>query len=234
MNHYIKTILLISTLVLLLSVNLCEANELEYEIGEIHYRIENNKAVITNYTGNDKILFIPKQLNGYEVAKIDSFAFANNNLIWTVILSDSIIEIGEYAFYMSSLRNIVLPYSLQYIGVGAFSGSHLTSLYLPPSVTDIGEHICRNCFSLRSVKIEANISILPEGSFFECINLYDVQLPDCLEMIGFEAFYFCIELESIEIPQNTNYIDETAFFDCKMLMNNPAMKEYVIYVECDE
>ena len=93
MNHYIKTILLISTLVLLLSVNLCEANELEYEIGEIHYRIENNKAVITNYTGNDKILFIPKQLNGYEVAKIDSFAFAFCVNLTSVIVPASVTKI---------------------------------------------------------------------------------------------------------------------------------------------
>lgn len=238
MKHCLRIqLLLIGSIVLCLSQAFCEADEFaqDSELWGIHYRIENNKSIITSYTGNDQVLFIPKQLNGYEVVKIDSFAFANNELIWMIILPNSIIEICDYAFHMSSLRSIVLNDSIQYIGVGAFSGSHLTSLYLPPSVMDIGDHICRNCASLRSVRIDANIQTIPKSAFFECINLYDIQLPECLETIETEAFYNCKELEFIVIPKNTSYIDGTAFYDCWNLKDNPVMEDYIICgEECNE
>lgn len=191
------------------------------------YRIENNNAFITGYTGNEEVLIIPSQIGDYNVLCIDKLAFANNDKIWTVILPETVTEIREYAFHQSSIRNIILPNSLQSIRDGAFSDSRLTSVYLPTSVTEMGVSVFDSCFFLRSVKIDAHIKEIPYRSFFECICLFDVELSDSIEAIGEEAFYFCKELFFIDIPQNVHLIDDTAFFGCEELCNHPLLKEYI-------
>ena len=221
--------------VLILSCFPCSVNASNGISNHLLYRIENNTVIITGYTGNDKVLVIPCQIDDRDVVCIDEMAFTKNEEIWAVILPQTVTEIRAYAFHYSGLREIVLPKSLQCIGNGAFSNSHLTSIYLPPSVTKIGSNVFASCFSLRSVKIDAPIQRIPYRTFFECICLYDVALPDTLEAIEEEAFYFCRELRFINIPKVVSFIDDSAFYDCKELWDHPILKNYTgDYSDYDE
>lgn len=220
-------IIALAILILVLIPGLAdEESEILETNDHLLYRIENNTAVITGYTGDEKVLVIPTRIDDYDVVCIDKRAFISNEKIWTVILPQTVTEIREYAFHQSSLRNIVLPNSIKRIEDGVFSDSHLTSIYLPSSVTEIGDAVFDSCYSLRSVKIDGQIKKIPHLTFFECICLYDVDLPECLEAIEEEAFYFCRELRFIDIPQGVSFIDDTAFFDCKELWDHPVLKDY--------
>ena len=59
----------------------------------------NNGAItITGYTGPVGAVVIPAATNGYPVTSIGNLAFEDNENITSVIIPDSVIKIGGYAF----------------------------------------------------------------------------------------------------------------------------------------
>jgi hypothetical protein len=79
--------------------------------------------VITKYTGGDKVVNIPPQINGKPVTGIGSRAFANNNLE-SVAIPTGITVILEGVFERKSLKNITFHNKVTNIGDGAFIGEN--------------------------------------------------------------------------------------------------------------
>lgn len=60
-------------------------------------------------------------------------------IIKSVIIPNSVKEIGNYAFYeCNSITNIVLPSSLETIGEGVFCGCNLSEFIIPKNVEKLG------------------------------------------------------------------------------------------------
>lgn len=86
------------------------------------YTLEDGKAVITGFTGNDEHIVIPAKIDGIEVYGIAASAFEDYQ-IKSVIISDGVEVIDWFAFYRCSyLESITIPASVRRIGHSAFEG----------------------------------------------------------------------------------------------------------------
>ena len=96
-----------------------------------HYRVENGGAVITGYTGNTALLSIPATLDGLPVTAIGEHAFERASLT-AVILPDSVVSIGWFAFYeCQNLAGVTLPATVSSIGYAVFDGCSALVLRCP-------------------------------------------------------------------------------------------------------
>ena len=79
---------------------------------------------------------VPESYRGKPVKEIGRSAFSYEWNLTSVILPDTIEEIGPLAFEESSLEEITLPNGLQRIGLGAFSNTKIKKLIIPEGVTE--------------------------------------------------------------------------------------------------
>jgi len=83
---------------------------------------------------------------GNEVTYVSNYAFANSH-IDSIVIPDSVTEIGEYAFYKcTNLSKVTLGSGLKKLGAGVFQTSDgtesvLTEITIPPNVEDIASHV---------------------------------------------------------------------------------------------
>jgi hypothetical protein len=91
---------------------------------------------ISGYTGNPPAtLVIPSQIDGVVVQAIGANAFANQTVITTVVIPNSVISIGASAFQdIATLTNLTLGSGLTIIGDNAFKGcTSLSKIFAYPS-----------------------------------------------------------------------------------------------------
>lgn len=111
---------------------------------------------------------------GEGVRNVGDFAgFGCPNLI-DVKLSESISEIGKYAFYNSKLTEIDIPSSVSKIGYAAFCNSKLTKIDIPLSVTEIDDCAFECCYELTVVTITKNTDSIGNNVFNKCTSLRQV------------------------------------------------------------
>ncbi len=95
------------------------------------YRLENNEAIITGYSGGATILRIPATLDGHPVVAIGERVFENKDIA-AVVLPEGLREIGWFAFYgCAGLSNITIPASVTNIGYAVFDGCADLHIYCP-------------------------------------------------------------------------------------------------------
>lgn len=97
--------------------------------------------------------------------EIGESAFFNTS-INRVVLSEGVKVIHKFAFNLGSIMEIVLPNSLEFIGAGAF-------LY---------------CICLEKVNIPPNVKYIGESAFSGCCALEEVCVPPSVTHIGTAAF----------------------------------------------
>jgi hypothetical protein len=91
-------------------------------------------------------------------------------------IAKTVTHIGYRAFSGSnSLKNITLPFALEYIDEGLFEGcSLLEKVYLPFNLKQIGAMAFMNCSSLKSIFIPLSVTYIPNyinQTFYGCQNL---------------------------------------------------------------
>ena len=154
--------------------------------------------------------------------------YLNGLLITDLVIPNSVMSIGNYAFY---------------------NCSGLTSVTIPNSVTSIGEDAFYGCSGLKEVHISdlATWCKIGFGSYFAnplyyAHNLYlngslitDLVIPNSVTSIGNYAFYGCSGLTSVTIPNSVTSIGNYAFYNCSGLKyiislpnTPPTIKSYTI------
>lgn len=118
------------------------------------FQVENGVLTFdeTRYTGG-AVLTIPESIGGQRVTSLAERCFVGCGSFETVILPDTLTEIGADAFYeCSRLRGIFLPAGIQQIGDGAFYGCQsLEAICIPETVTFIGVAALSHCVRLRHI-----------------------------------------------------------------------------------
>ena len=141
------------------------------------------------------------------------------SIVKNVILGNSVVSIGTYAFYnCSNLTSIHIPESVTSIGDYALrSCKSLSSIYIPEGVTSIGNYAFYYCTSLTSVYIPKGVTSIGERVFEQCSSLTSVYIPEGVTSIGRYAFNYCTSLTSVNIPEGVTSIGERVFERCTSL-----------------
>ena len=161
-----------------------------------------------------------------------------NEAVKSVVISDGVTSIGEYAFSgCTGLTSIAIPDGVTSIGDYAFSGcSSLTSVTIPDSVKNIGYGAFGDVLNIvysgtasgspwgaRVVNGYIENGLVYEDSsktkLLACPSSREgtVVIPNSVTSIGAGVFYDCSSLTSVTIPGSVTSIGDSAFCGCRNL-----------------
>ena len=166
--------------------------------------------------------------NSYQVTTISDYCFANNNLIKTVNIPDTVTSIGEKAFYnCSNLEKINISSYVTYIGDNAFDNclklkkitsinenglilsenDNLNSFDIPSNITEIGENVLNGWDKLNNLTINEPIKIIDDNSITNNPLLNYVTINIVLDDLGDNVFSECLLLTSLNLTESTSGIN---------------------------
>ena len=187
-----------------------------YTEGNFTYTVDdNNNATITAYADkNATSITIPSTINGYTVTNIGNNVFQNFTALTSVNIPEGVTTIGSYAFYnCTALTNMNIPNSVTTIGQYAFYSCKLTKVEIPDSVINLGGGAFSYCYSLKSVELSSNASILNNSVIFNnCTSLETVIFSKNIKRVGCGVFSNCSNLKDVYYTGTINewrniYID---------------------------
>lgn len=199
----------------------------EYTYGDYRYAISGDKAMITGYTGDASLIFLPYEVNGYVVESIGNSAFCGNEHLRGISMQSSVKEIADYAFYECTNLSIVRikGEGLERIGREAFRGcENLEDITLPSSIKECGGLIFYECKNLKTAgPTSGNYNVklgftetIPDG-LLESSYLEEITIPDTVKNLGVGAFSGCEKLKKIKLSSVTTVIPNSAFNNCRSL-----------------
>ncbi len=186
---------------------------------------------VTGFNGSTAEVNIPSEINGVPVTIIGDYVFAYcYSKLTSITIPDSIITIGEYAFYMCSrLTNVTIPDSVTTVGEGAFACCYgLTSIIIGDGVITIGANAFDECYELGIITIGNSVTTIGGGAF-GCGAVTSITIPDSVTTIGDGAFYGCSNLTSIDIPDSVTHIENHAFSACSSLTSITVSEDNEFY-----
>ncbi|MBQ2988474.1 MAG: leucine-rich repeat domain-containing protein [Clostridia bacterium] len=190
-------------------------------------------------TCTDVNIVIPATIDGYRVTAIGSFAFGNSPDVIEIVIPDTVIWIGDYAFRGCRIRELIIPDSVVSVGnnialqcaelAHVVLGDGLTSLpriggrnslksiVIGNGITSIDALFFSEFKTLESVTLPTGLTHIGERAFEYCEKLNAIILPEGLTEIGYAAFLGCESLKTLMIPSTVTNIGERAFFSCRAL-----------------
>lgn len=189
----------------------------EFKHGGIHYKILNENSVET-FRNSSSLpqgeVIIPAQVeyNGktYNVTKIGNATFYGAKEITSVVLPDTITEIGHQGFmYCEKMETINLPNSILKIGNSAF-------------------HFCK---SLKKVVLPNQVTELPQNAFDDCNSIQTITFPKSFRKIGYWTFGQLYSLKEMILETPTPPIlHELSFPNTPKDGHRVGMKEVIVRV----
>jgi hypothetical protein len=164
------------------------------------------------------------------LVKIGGNAFYKQKLLSSIIIPDSVVEIGSGAFadcYDDGIRNfknipptglksVTLSKNLSIVESSAFSGCCLlASVTIPQGVKVIGYGTFANCKSLKSIVIPDSVTEIGRGAFGGT-GLDTLTLSKGITIIPSGAFTET-NLKTLVIHEGVTKIESSAFSDCTAL-----------------
>ena len=186
------------------------------ESGDFKYDVyENNTAVISGYTGNDKDIVFPDTVDGYPVVgigKIDFRSRFKSKKITVKTGSNTLFISGSSFDYCYGIKKVVLNEGLTVIFRSAFGfAESLTEIIFPSTLEEIGDSAFYDCKKLKTLDLsKTKLRKISAGCFAECADTEKVILPETVCRIEKEAFFRDKSLADINIPRALTEIDTTA------------------------
>ncbi len=183
----------------------------------LYYNAENLSCSSSpfNYTSVSNIVFSDK------IKRIQYGLLSEIKTIESLTLPDSITEIGEKAFYKSSIKNIKLSSGLIVIENSAFAETNIKieGNALPDGLRIIGDNAFSKNNGIEELYIPDSVVDIATGSFSDCANLKKVRMSSNVKLIASKAFYNCSALEEFTWNSDVKLIADYAFYNCKALKN---------------
>jgi len=157
-----------------------------------------------NYRNGHPNVYNDKERNSWEVIivlpgvkVIPTSNFHGCKNIKTVIMSDTVKRIEDYAFYFCfCLAFVKLSRNLEYLGEYSFSCCSLTSIYIPPSCRKIGQYAFLECEGLIILQV-------PQQTF---VSKWIISRSRLMDRSPFE-----LELQYERIVRKVYYKQESTF-----------------------
>ncbi|MGE8037593.1 leucine-rich repeat protein, partial [Lysinibacillus sp. NPDC093692] len=166
-----------------------------------------NGVAIEEYYGEKKDVVIPDEINGESVVEIGNKAFYKK-YITSVTIPSSVTTIGDSAFASNLLKRVEIPSNVTTIGDSAFASNLLKRVEIPSSMTMIGNSVFASNL-LTNVEIPSSVTTIGEMAFYHN-ELKSVNIPPNVTTIGEQAFKIN-KLESVEIPSSVTTIEKGVF-----------------------
>lgn len=215
--------------------------ERDYTIGDevsaegFEYSIVNGTVEITGYVGSETRIAIPTRINGLPVTAIAPYAFSGKTQLTKVVLPDTLITIGDFAFADCTglTGGLIFPDSITSIGNNAYyrcSGLYGT-VKLPASLITIGNEVFDGCGATGNtglhgpLDIPANVVSIGSYAFHDC-SFESLILPEGLKIIGDGAFAWNEKIAcDLVIPSTVESIGARAFQNCSQLTGSIVIPE---------
>ena len=157
---------------------------------DFKYKIFDRYISISEYIGKDTTVNIPDTIEGLPVFIIEESAFAKNEIVTSISMTDNIVQIDKSAF--EGCKN-------------------LTSLTLSKNLNDISDNMCRDCESLKNITIHHGIKSIGANAFNNCNSFTEIAIPSTVGNIGMGAFQKCQNAKTILVMDGTLYDEEGTY-----------------------
>lgn len=156
-----------------------------------------------------------------------NYTYYNSSLKKDITETYVVTAIAKSAFsYCDSLISVMLPNTITNIGHDAFRESGLTSIRIPESVDTIYYQMFLDCKYLKDVTIPSNVKSIQRKSFMNCTSLQTITFPDSITTIEHQMFDGCTQLSSVILPQGIDSIAFAAFANCI------SLEEFILPDSC--
>lgn len=143
------------------------------------------------------------------VISIGDYAFFNNS-ITTLTIPNSVTTIGKYAFCENKITTLTIPNSVTTIGDRAFGHNEITTLTIPDSITSIGDSVFF-ANKITTVNIPNSVTSIGDHAF-GCNNITTLTIPDSVTVVGDHAFRFN-NITTLKLSNSVISIGDAAFDD---------------------
>ena len=143
---------------------------------------------------------------------IEDEAFKNSTIV--KIDLTNVKAMGNRVFEFSALREVTYSKYLTYIPEMCFRGSELAAFEIPKQVTVLKD-CCFESTNLKTIDL-SGITDLGDGIFFDCFSLREIILPKTITEIPVDFCYKCQCLEKIDLS-HIKFIGRSAFSGCSNL-----------------
>lgn len=161
------------------------------------------------------------------LTNIGEYAFENTKLNTVDLSNTQITSLPNGSFYdCEQLSDVKLPKALTNIGDRAFYKSTIASITFPPSLEKIGAWAFQNAH-FKNVVIPTNCNTIEQGAFSDNANLTTVFINGVTCYLAYNAFAKCPALTDVYITSNKEPVAERYGFPFD---NNPkvhVMKDFV-------
>ena len=224
----------LSLLSFLLTITLCALcfsacmNEMrEFRSGDYRYTVENDEVTITQYTGNDAEVTVPRSIKGMPVVAIDSTAFHHCDNMRSVTIPDSVVRIGGLAFSKCyALEHVTLGRGIREIDFSPFSfcekmiyNKYKNGYYVGNEENPYLALVSMASEDAETVTIHPDTVVVCGSAMKGCSSLRELFVSDAVVSIGSFAFSYCSSLETLYIPESVESIGHMAFEHCDSLLN---------------
>ena len=129
-------------------------------------------------SSEDKVINVPKTINGKPVIAIAERGLANNQTCEAIVLPDTVRVISKSAFTLDvNLKFIHLGSSLERIGDNAFNGCNsLEFVKFPEGMQEIGINVFANAKVIKYIEIPASVTEITDVFYFTASNNPDVEI----------------------------------------------------------
>ncbi len=168
-----KALRCISVILLLcLLPSLAVSAEVKETDGGIFYSVSDGAVTVEGFNAAGTVMKVPAEIDGLPVRYVADRACYRNAVITKVILPETLLSVGEFAFAECKNLTEVTLEGCGTLGFAAF----------------------RNSARLRSAALPENLGVIEDEAFAGCARLGKTRIPASVTRIGVDAFAGCEQI----------------------------------------
>ncbi len=190
---------------------------LEYEMDE-----KKQELRVTGYSGEDKNVIIPAELNGTEIKDVVFDSMPMGLIYYYMLHEDELsyektedqegaVLTGYDGSVTGEKKHLVLPETIDglpvtELGEELFKEKDIEGIILPSGLNRIGASAFQDCTELSYVELGDDLKTIGPNAFSSCSSMKNIELPEGLEEIELGAFLFT-EIEDVKFPASLSSIE---------------------------